>query len=309
MTSSSADVAGQPPVARTLPELALQGAGFVQTVTYQAGATFGPRRLADYEFVWLLSGSAQWRLREQPGGAASDLLLVPGQLVLAPAGSIDSYQWDLHQPSRHAWVHFEILDPARLPDHRSWPLVRSLTTAPLLGALCDHLLELAGQQAPHARPRSAQLIALLLDLFVAEPTATAPARLPVHLRAALAGVQRIWRDDGLRIVEADELAAAAGVSGGHLFRLFRQHYGCGPAHALELIRLARAAVMLQRSNATLDEVAAACGFANAYHFSRRFRASYGVPPGRYRRVSPTADPLGPVRAAGLLPVAQLLDRS
>ena len=70
-----------------------------------------------------------------------------------------------------------------------------------------------------------------------------------------------------------------------------------------------AAAMLQRSNATLEEVAAACGFANAYHFSRRFRASYAVPPGRYRRTEPKADPLGPVRAAGLQSVAQLLDQS
>ena len=138
----------------------------------------------------------------------------------------------------------------------------------------------------------------------------APAtKLPPHLAAALGEVRRIWRVEGVRIVEVDELAVAAGVSGGHLFRVFRQQYGCGPAHALELVRLARAAVMLQRSNATLDEVAAECGFANAYHFSRRFRASYAVPPGSYRRTSPTPDPLGPVRAAALLPVAQLLDGS
>ena len=281
----------------------------MQTVTYHPGATFGPRRLADHEFVWLLSGSARWTPRKDPGDAPQEVVLVPGQLLLAPAGTIDYYQWDAQQPSRHAWVHFDVTDPAGLDDHPAWPLVRSLTDSPLLGALSDHLLGLAGQQSTDARQRSAQLIALLLDLFVCEPVEAPPARLPAHLHAALSEVRRTWHDEGMRIVEVDELAAAAGVSGGHLFRLFRQQYGCGPAHALELVRLSRAAVMLQRSNATLDEVAAECGFANPYHFSRRFRASYGVPPGRYRRTSPTADPLGPVRAAGLLPVAQVLERS
>ena len=75
---------------------------------------------------------------------------------------------------------------------------------------------------------------------------------------------------------------------------------------LELVRLSRAAVLLQRSNASLAEVADATGFANAYHLSRRFRAAYGVPPGRFRRTLPGADPLGPVREAGLLPLAQAL---
>lgn len=281
----------------------------MQTVTYQPGATFGPRRLADHEFVWLLGGSAHWTLRADAGGAPQEILLVPGQLLLAPAGVIDCYQWDLHQPSRHAWIHFEVVEPAGLDGTATWPLVRSLTAVPLLGALCDHLLALAGRQSPSARQRSSQLLALLLDLFVAEPSPAPAAQLPPHLQAALGEVRRIWRDEGVRIVEVDELAAAAGVSGGHLFRLFRQHYGCGPAHALELVRLARAAAMLQRSNATLDEVAAGCGFANAYHLSRRFRTSYAVPPGRYRRSGPTADPLGPVRSAGLLSVAQLLDAS
>ena len=88
----------------------------------------------------------------------------------------------------------------------------------------------------------------------------------------------------------------------------RQNYGCGPAHALELVRLSRAAMIVQRSNATLAEIARASGFANPYHLSRRFRAAYGVPPGRYRRDQPTADPQAPVRDAGLHQVAYLLSR-
>lgn len=85
--------------------------------------------------------------------------------------------------------------------------------------------------------------------------------------------------------------------------MFRNAYGWGPAHALELVRLARSAVALQRSNASLAEIAHRGGFANAYHFSRRFRLTYGRPPGEYRALGPVPDPLEPVRSAGLLPFA------
>jgi AraC family transcriptional regulator len=43
--------------------------------------------------------------------------------------------------------------------------------------------------------------------------------------------------------------------------------------AFELLRLARAATLLVRSNLSVAAVAHACGFANPYHFSRRFTAA------------------------------------
>ena len=153
---------------------------------------------------------------------------------------------------------------------------------------------------------SGQVLGLLLDLVVRGPIEEPRSAPPPLVAAALAHVRRTWETQGMRLVGAEELAAAVGVSVGHLFRVFRQQYGCGPAHALELVRLARAAALLQRSNSALDEVAATCGFANAYHLSRRFRAAYGAPPGAYRRSMAAEDAFAPVRQAGLLQVAAAL---
>jgi transcriptional regulator GlxA family with amidase domain len=147
---------------------------------------------------------------------------------------------------------------------------------------------------------------VLLELFVTAPLDHRQPALSEHVGTSVNAVRELWERDGIRIVPADELADAAGISAGHLFRLFRAEYGCGPAHALELVRLARAAVALQRSNATLAEIAGSCGFANAYHFSRRFAATYGSPPGTFRGLDPVADPLAPLRTAGLLQVGHTL---
>jgi AraC family transcriptional regulator len=295
-----------------LPTLTVAGAGVAQVIEYAPGSNLGPRRLTDYEFVWILNGSATWTRHR---GGASDLgvgrplSLRPGALLLAPSGVVDSFQWDRTQPTRHAWAHFRLEDSARLPDPATWPLVRDLRTAPVLDGICSYLVELSSQPLAAARPRSAQLLALLLDLFVRGPLAERPLPTdPPLVTVAVDAARRIWQTDGVRLITVDELARAAGVSAGHLYRVFGEHYGCGPAHALELIRLSRAAMMVQRSNASLAEVARASGFANAYHLSRRFSAAYGVPPGRYRRDQPTADPQAPVRAAGLHQLAHLLSR-
>lgn len=269
--------------------------------TYPAGATFGPRRMQDYEFVWILLGSATWQ-HYQP--VQQELSLRPGQLALARPGTIDSYRWDPRQETVHAYVHFAVTDPGSLPPAETWPATRRLAQPSVLDGICQHLLDLAGQSTDDAEARTNRLLAVLLDLFVAGPVSRPEDALPPAVAAVLAHVRRGWRD-GLHALSVPELAAAAGVSEGHLFRIFRTEYGCSPARALEAVRLARAATLLQRSNATLSEIAHRCGFANPYHFSRRFTAVHGVPPGAYRRVE-TGDPYERVRAAGLLPIASAL---
>ncbi|MDN5726867.1 MAG: helix-turn-helix transcriptional regulator, partial [Propionibacteriales bacterium] len=112
-----------------------------------------------------------------------------------------------------------------------------------------------------------------------------------------------WATAGVSRVPVAELARAAHVSAGHLHRTFRQAFGCGPARALELVRLARAATALQRSNTTISDVAAAHGFANPYHFSRRFAHTYGSPPHAFRTREPLTDPMWPLRETQLLAVA------
>ena len=296
-----------------LPTLTVDGAGVVQVIDYAPGSSLGPRRLLDYEFVWILSGSATWTVhrasRPRDWAATRPLSLRPGTLLLAPSGVVDSFQWDRAQPTRHAWAHFRVEDSARLPDPATWPLVRDLSTAPVLDGICSYLIELSNQPMAAAQPRSDQCLALLLDLFVRGPLAERPLpTAPPLVIAAMDAARRIWQADGVRLINVDELACAASVSAGHLYRIFREHYGCGPAHALELIRLSRAAMMIQRSNASLADVARESGFADPYHLSRRFRAAYGVPPGTYRRDQPTSDPQAPVRASGLHQVAYLLSR-
>jgi AraC family transcriptional regulator len=53
-------------------------------------------------------------------------------------------------------------------------------------------------------------------------------------------------------------------------------------------------------------VAHHAGFANPYHFSRRFHRVYGQPPGRYRRAPTRLEPSEPLAHAGLLALSDRL---
>lgn len=266
---------------------------------YPPGATFGPRRMSDYEFVWLLRGSAIWTVDND------QQLLRPGTLALAQPDIVDRYQWDKDHTSTHAYVHFSLTGDDQ--PCRPWPVVRGLAAFPVLDGICHYLLQLAADRSAESAARRDQLLALMVDIFVSGPVPShgAPELPPIVITIA-DRVRMDWDRNGIRPLSVDALAGFADVSAGHLHRVFREHVGLAPGRALELIRLARAASTLRRSSASIAEVAALTGFANPYHFSRRFSGTYGVPPGRYRQAEDPVDPLVPLQDSGLLQLSYLL---
>lgn len=272
--------------------------GPVLLADYPPAAVFGPRRMKDYEFVWLLRGSAVWSTGDD------DHLLRPGTLALARPGMVDCYRWDPQRPSTHAYVHFALTAVDHLPE--PWPAVRSLSALPVLDGICRYLLQLAGDPSAESAARRDQLLELMTDIFVTGPIPRGDPGLPQIMITIAGQVRADWDRQGIRPLAVGALAAAAGISAGHLHRLFREHVGHGPSRALELIRLARAAGTLRRSSASIAEISGLTGFANPYHFSRRFRGAYGMPPGRYRDAADPPDPLVLLQGSGLLQLSYLL---
>lgn len=76
----------------------------------------------------------------------------------------------------------------------------------------------------------------------------------------------------------DILAVRAGISLRQLERLCLAHLGSSIAETYLAIRLDRAAELLRSTGLNVTEVAMACGFRSAAHFSRRFRRRFGKPP-------------------------------
>lgn len=91
---------------------------------------------------------------------------------------------------------------------------------------------------------------------------------------ALRGVYRT--DAGL-----EAIAAQFGYSPEHFIRIFKSRVGVSPHQYIVSLRMSDAVRMLAGS-ASLDEIAAAVGYADGRSFSNAFRRYYGVSPGTYR---------------------------
>jgi len=79
-----------------------------------------------------------------------------------------------------------------------------------------------------------------------------------------------------------EIAEGAGLSRRQIERLFRQEMGRSPARYYLEIRLDRARHLLVQSSMPVVEVAVACGFVSASHFSKCYRELYQRSPQQER---------------------------
>ena len=81
-----------------------------------------------------------------------------------------------------------------------------------------------------------------------------------------------------RELRVSELASAAGLSIAQFARLFRQATGMTPVAYLHQLRLARARILLERTNLSVSEIMAQVGISDRSHFGRDFRSRFGASP-------------------------------
>ena len=79
----------------------------------------------------------------------------------------------------------------------------------------------------------------------------------------------------------DDLALLTGVSVRQLDLLFAAHMNATVADHYLPLRLDQAVKLLHQTAMSVTEVAIACGFKSASHFSRQFKKSFSQPPSRY----------------------------
>lgn len=75
-----------------------------------------------------------------------------------------------------------------------------------------------------------------------------------------------------------DIASYVGLSRRQIERLFQNHMGRSPARYYLEVRLDRARHLLMQSSMPVVEVAIACGFISASHFSKCYRELYGKSP-------------------------------
>lgn len=260
-------------------------------VVYRPGERLPERTLPDHELVLIIEGDVTYRCDGQPHAAP------PGTIILARPGFRESYRWDPRRRTRHAYVHFSIDHlPDDWPDPAGWPVVQTQPD-PAIGPILRSVLQRLSRRSP-VEPSACvvRLIAAALAAFL-QPWDAAqspwPTARPAAVQRAIQWMQRLIDLHPNQKADLSRIASAAVVSEKHLCKLFRRSLDVTPMQAFRMMRLQLSLALLSRSNLTIKEIAARCGFESQYHFSRVFSHVFRQPPSRVRVSVQRGDPPPP----------------
>ncbi len=175
-------------------------------------------------------------------------------------------------------------------DHR-------LRIRPAVAARARALLARAHDEQRHGdlagRVGARALVMELLALLARERPA--PIRSTADAGDRHAAAARAWIDDHwMTPLRIDDLVALGPLGRSQFLQRFAATSGEPPGARLARRRLAEAQRLLLAGEASMLEIALACGYGSQSHFNHRFRAATGRSPGewqRQQRAAPTAHPV------------------
>lgn len=100
---------------------------------------------------------------------------------------------------------------------------------------------------------------------------------PIFIRAL-----RFIREHAHEKIDASDVVNHAGLSRSSIDARFLKILGRSVKDEIIRIRIARSLVLLRQTALSLQQIAAACGFATASHYSRLFKESQQMTPGAFR---------------------------
>ena len=207
--------------------------------------------------------------------------LCTGSYLLARAGLLDGYRCTIHWENiaslREDFPEVVVTDDLFLID-------RDRITCAGGQAAMDMMLKLI--ESRHGN----KLVTLISEQFMCERIRSSDDRQRIPLHLAL-GSNQPKLTEAVTLMEAnieepislDELSSYVGISRRQLERLFQKHLNCVPTRYYLNLRLNRARLLLLQTSKSIVDIALACGFISAPHFSKCYRDLFGIPPRDERR--------------------------
>lgn len=202
-----------------------------------------------------------------------------GAVSLAHAGLLDQRRCALH-PDNHIYMremfaNVSVTDLAFVVDGR-----RATCAGP--SSALEMMLTLIAQFSDRNTVRAIREIlscdqaAENMDVTLIQPELD--PRYPALLQDLLA----IMASNIEEPLTMEELASYTGYSRRRIERLFQAHLETSPSRYYLELRITNARRLLIQSNNSVTNIAVACGFVSATHFSHCFKDYFGVSPSQYR---------------------------
>lgn len=245
----------------------------INHVTARGTLRYGEHRHHEYELILVKRGIYRAQIADQ------EIIAHPGDVVIVQPGEIHNDAFT--RGVVIIGVNLRLIAPSILPLllRPNSPRVRQ--APPGTAQLMTHMQQVATS--------SDASVGGLLDALAGQLFWTTAAMVLPHERDPqwiqrgtdarfLAALEQMFHCHVNRRLAVGTMAKIMGLGSTALTAHCRRLLGRSPAAAHVAWRLERADEMLRTASSTVEVVATQFGFANAFHFSRSFRAHFGYPP-------------------------------
>ena len=250
---------------------------FNEPFGYHVRRSIGTR---DWLITYTLAGQGRFRL----GGlthvcVAGDFVIlapgVPHDYATAHPGESWEFFWAHFLPRPHwmRWLRLPELAPGLYQLSISDQLTRQRICRAFERLLQDN--QGLGALREELAANALEEILLLITQHLAK---TAGRTLDPRVEAVLHHLSQRFSEP----LTVSELANSVSLSPSRLSHLFKEQVGESIMEMLRKLRLRQAARLLEFTSRQVGEIAQDVGFSSPFHFSRQFRAHYGMSPTLYR---------------------------
>jgi len=243
------------------------------------GHAFDKHRHDTYAIGLTKSGvqSFNYRGALRNSTAGKVIVLHPDEFHDGHSGSDRSFSYKMLyiEPARIAAAQRAVCGrPCALPFAREVVSTNDRLSSAVLDAFRDD---------PEPLALDSLVVRLAEGLMAADPSAPQPLQSGRLDEAGLERTRQFLEAETGRVVHSAELETVIGLTRYDLSRQFRKIYGTSPYRYSLMRRLSFAKDRLTEG-ASLAELALDAGFSDQAHFTRMFKAAYGVTPARYGRL-------------------------
>lgn len=145
----------------------------------------------------------------------------------------------------------------------------------------EDLLQHAPSWSEHDRDAALHYFQALLSVVAGDQTLDLPARSRGDSRADRC--RELIDEEFLTHTSLNELAAAMDLNPDYLTRIYRARFNFSPADHLRRRKMEQASVWLREGDRTIETIAKALGFSDAFAFSKSFKGYSGLSPKLWRQ--------------------------
>ena len=261
--------------------LVVTSCGTYHLFTHPKLPTFRPKGRADYQLLYVSSGSAHFHF----GNADNDTVVTAGNMVIYRPKEFQKYEYYCEDKAEVYWLHFTGSEVKKLlrkygikDDMHNFFVGSSLEYERLFKKIISEL-----QQTPDNYKE--MLTTLMFQLLITIHRQLSKERVlkNEYLDNEMDMATQYFNDNYNTEISIEEYATSRGMSISWFIRNFKQYTGTTPMQYITSIRITNAQMLLETTKYTITEIGRIVGYDNPLYFSRIFHKQTGFSPSEYRK--------------------------